>query len=135
MPRKEIFLATQIRDPEAVNHIMRRELDHHRLADGNVNLVGGVDDVVWNWIFVRNFPPPLMPGDVDCQQWSVRHPANVARNREVIEKEKEQKTHRREEKAHKREEKAHKKEEKMQKEKREKKGKDKVCKEAGKERI
>ncbi len=31
-----------------------------------------------------------MPGDVDCQQWSVRHPANVARNREVIEKEKEQ---------------------------------------------
>src|SRR5438105_12104905 len=88
--RKEIFLAAQIRDPEAVNHIMRRELDHHRLADGNVNLVGGADDVVWNWIFVRNFPPPLMPGDVDRHHRCVWHAADDARDREVVEeKEKE----------------------------------------------
>ena len=55
-----------------------------------MNLVGGADNVVGNRILVRNFPPPLMPGDINRQHWPGRHAVNVARNRKIIDEEKEQ---------------------------------------------
>src|SRR4051794_20985280 len=37
----EIFFPSEVRRPEAVNHVLRREQQQYRLTNGDVNLIGG----------------------------------------------------------------------------------------------
>jgi hypothetical protein len=61
--RKHVHLAVQLRDPEAVNHVPRRQLEPHRLAHRNVNLVGVHNAVLG----VLHLPPKTMPYNADRQ--------------------------------------------------------------------
>ena len=45
--RDEIPLPLQIRDPEAMNDVVRIAADHDRTADGNMHFVGGDENAAW----------------------------------------------------------------------------------------
>src|SRR2546423_1029606 len=61
--RNQIFLAAEIRNPEAVDDVTRAELKRDRYPDRNVNLVCGRENIGSRWILITNFPPPLMSRD------------------------------------------------------------------------
>src|SRR5689334_5381921 len=58
----EIALALQVRRPEAVDDVVRRELEQDGAADRNVNLVRGLQPAARRRVLVLDFPPPLMAG-------------------------------------------------------------------------
>src|SRR5690349_18114155 len=60
-----IGLAVQGRHPETVNDVVGEELDRDGAANGNVQLVGCTDALLWFRMLVFNVPPPLIGGDLD----------------------------------------------------------------------
>src|ERR1041385_4914537 len=64
----EVFFAREVRNPEAVNHVSRVELDLNRATDGDVNLVGGREGVARRRVCVANLPPPLMARHLDVDR-------------------------------------------------------------------
>ena len=65
MPGNQVFFPVEVRRPEAVNDIVRSQLEFHRAADRNVNLIGGLHVGAGAAALVFHLPPPLMPGDGD----------------------------------------------------------------------
>src|SRR5579871_4516338 len=59
----EIDLAVQSRNEERMDYIIGSEVDIHRLADGDVNFVGGGDVLVERTFHIVDLPPPLVAGD------------------------------------------------------------------------
>ena len=62
MPRNEVLLSTEIRHPEAVDHVVRDQADPKWAAEWDVNLVGEMNTILRDRVFVLDFPPPLMTG-------------------------------------------------------------------------
>jgi hypothetical protein len=67
MPRDEILLATEVRRPEAVDHVVGVEPDQRGAADRKVNLVRESHAVLRYRILILHLPPPLVSGDADGQ--------------------------------------------------------------------
>ena len=65
LPWNQVLLAHQARHPEAMDHVGGGELDLDRLANWNVDLIRGGDDLVGRVAFVANVPPPLLAGNLD----------------------------------------------------------------------
>ena len=70
--RHQIALALHVGRPEAVNHIARGAMDPNRHADGHMNFVSRFDNLVRFVIGITNFPPPLVPIDIDGEAHSLR---------------------------------------------------------------
>src|SRR5690606_9529530 len=62
-PRQHVELARQPRHPERMDHVVTGQVQVHRLASGNVQLVTQLDTLLG----IPHLPPPLMPGDLDTQ--------------------------------------------------------------------
>src|SRR5690349_14253765 len=61
--RHRVTLARELRRPERVNHVYRRELEVHCSSSRKINLVRR-DDAV---LRIPEFPPPLVTDDFDLQ--------------------------------------------------------------------
>src|SRR4051812_36495595 len=61
----QILLSLQVRNPKAVNHIVRGAADHHGTADWNVQLIRGYSDSTRVVIRIPNIPPPLIASDLN----------------------------------------------------------------------
>src|SRR5262245_9055664 len=64
----KVRLACETRHPEAVHHVCRAQIDESwqaaaTLTHGHVQFIGCYDALLW----IPNFPPPLMPDDLDVQ--------------------------------------------------------------------
>src|SRR2546423_8595252 len=82
----EIFLPIEVGRPKTVNDITRRHFDEHRSANGNVNLVRRLDDVLRIAdVGVFDFPPPLVSDHVYPQRPHSAHPSQGSRCRYVDE--------------------------------------------------
>ncbi len=64
LARDEIHFSEQVRRPEAMDHVIRGELDGHRFAGGNHDLVCGREGAVGS-VLVADLPPPLLADDFD----------------------------------------------------------------------
>ena len=69
--RDEIDLALQLRDPQAVDDVVRQQVDGDRTADRNVNLVGRRHLERGRVVGILDVPPPLVAGHLDAHR--VRH--------------------------------------------------------------
>src|SRR4051794_2060232 len=63
--RDQVALAVEIRDPEAMDDVVGRATNANGAAHGNVDLVGGDDDLAGIVVEVANVPPPLVADDFD----------------------------------------------------------------------
>jgi hypothetical protein len=61
--RNGVELAAQAGHPKGVDHIRSGEVNIHRSADGNMQLIAQADIALG----VMDLPPPLMPGNVNAQ--------------------------------------------------------------------
>ena len=61
----QIALAVEVRHPEAVDHVARRDLQHDRAVDRNVEFVRGDHAPARDGVVVPNLPPPLVADDLD----------------------------------------------------------------------
>ena len=61
--RNSVELAAQAGHPKGVDHVGGGEVNIHRGADGNMQLVAQADIALG----VAHLPPPLMPGNVNAQ--------------------------------------------------------------------
>src|SRR5205085_12646384 len=59
----QIHLPLELRHPEAVDHILARELQLYRFPDRDVDLVRRGETLLW----VLHLPPPLMPDHLDLE--------------------------------------------------------------------
>ena len=66
--RVRVDLAPQIGYPEGVDDVHGRDVEHHLLADRQVQVVGGLDPRV----AVAELPRELAPGDADVHHFRVR---------------------------------------------------------------
>src|SRR5947209_6924929 len=64
--RNQIAFSVQVGRPEAVNHILRRSLNHHRLADWNMDLIRSDHGLISLRGLIADLPPPLMADDLDA---------------------------------------------------------------------
>src|SRR5947209_20322101 len=58
--RNQIAFSVQVGRPEAVNHILRRSRNHHRLADSNMDLMRSAHGRRTLRGLIPDPPPPLM---------------------------------------------------------------------------
>src|SRR6185503_2285062 len=73
MPRDQVALPSEVWHPEAVNDIVRVELDEHPLSNRQMNLVREPHSTLRDRVLILDLPPPLVPGHVDRERWrSVR---------------------------------------------------------------
>src|SRR5436190_2954835 len=63
--RDQVPFAMQVGDPKAMDNVVRRAANANGAADGDVELVGGDDDLAGIVVEVANVPPPLVPDDFD----------------------------------------------------------------------
>src|SRR5436305_6803032 len=68
MSWNEILFSREIRRPEAVNDVCRSHLQQHRAANWNMDLVRRLLLEKKNRIVVIDFPPPLVPDDINPQR-------------------------------------------------------------------
>ena len=72
-PRDQIFLAVEIWNPEAVDHVVGRQLQQNRAAYRNVDFVRSDHGVAGRFRRIAHFPPPLMADDLDSERaWTHR---------------------------------------------------------------
>src|SRR5690606_5481163 len=62
-PRQHVELAPRPRHPDRVDHVGAGQVQVHRLASGNVQLV----TQLYTLLGIPHLPPPLMPGNLDTQ--------------------------------------------------------------------
>ena len=62
---QKVVLAVNVGRPEAVDHVGRIGEHDYRLADGDMNFVGRYYRLVRLRVWIRDFPPPLVAGDLN----------------------------------------------------------------------
>ncbi len=90
MAGDDVGLPGQVGNPEAVDHVDRRELDARRLADREVQLVGGFNPLRGPRLAVGDAPPPLLPGDPHLQPFASRRLREASVDQEAARGEHEQ---------------------------------------------
>src|SRR5215211_6613151 len=71
--RNEVLLSTHVRNPEAVDHVRRNQLEPNDFAHWDVDLVCRHHRVAWIFaVLVMHFPPPLMSDDFETERIRLR---------------------------------------------------------------
>ena len=72
MAGNQVLFSVQVRHPKTVDHVDRAKIYFHRPSGGNVDFVGGRQDVNRLAIVILHLPPPLMAGQFDDQRVRIR---------------------------------------------------------------
>lgn len=73
-PRQHVQFAAEARHPERMDHIIAGQVQIHRLAGGNVQLIAQLDAL----LRIADLPPPLVAGHLNAQHllafnWQRQH--------------------------------------------------------------